>query len=314
MLPQHEECVYNKVELIMEKIIRNYLEYLETERNYSAHTVNSYETDLIFLINFLRSNKIESFNKINKETLRAFVANLHDHGYSQQSVARKIASMRSFFKYLRRHNIIAGNPSLGLITPKVKKKLPAFLNEKSVLELLSLPDISTKNGKRDLAILELFYSTGIRLSELINLNEGDLNENQGLVKVRGKGRKERILPVGKKALIAINEYLDLRRNIRVRGHTRIKDYPLFTIGEARRLYPQAVGRMVKKYIEHISEIEKKSPHVLRHTFATHLLNRGADVRAVKELLGHESLSTTQIYTHVSSAKMKKVYEDAHPKA
>jgi integrase/recombinase XerC len=298
----------------MDKVIRNYLEYLETERNYSEHTINSYETDLIYLINFLKNTGIESFRKMNKETLRACVANLLNSGYSQQSVARKIASMRSFFKYLRRQNIISGNPSLGLITPKLKKKLPSFLNEKSVLDLLSLPDISTENGKRDLAILELFYSTGIRLSELINLNNSDLNENQGLIKVKGKGRKERILPVGKKALEAIKDYLNTRKDITERLHDRIKDYPLFAIGKGQRLYPQAVGRMVRKYIENISEIEKKSPHVLRHTFATHLLNRGADIRAVKELLGHESLSTTQIYTHVSSARMKKVYEDAHPKA
>lgn len=298
----------------MEKVVRNFLEYLETEKNYSPHTIDSYETDLLYVIKFLKNEGIESFRKINKESLRACIASLLNDRYSQQSVARKIASMRSFFKYLRRKNIIEGNPSLGLITPKLKKRLPAFLNEKSVNRLLSLPDTSTQYGKKDLAILELFYSTGIRLSELIGLNNGDLNENEGLIKVKGKGRKERILPVGKKALIAIKEYLNTRKDLSGRTQNLIRDYPLFTIGNGRRLYPQAVGRMVRKYIEYISEIEKKSPHVLRHTFATHLLNRGADVRAVKELLGHESLSTTQIYTHVSSAKMKKVYEDAHPKA
>jgi tyrosine recombinase XerC len=298
----------------MEKIVRNYLEYLERERNYSAHTIQSYETDLTYLILFLQREGIESFKRIRKESLRACIASLIGDGFSQRSVARKIASMRSFFKYLRRQNIIEGNPSFGLITPKISKKLPAFLNEKSVQRLLSLPDISTQDGKKDLAILELFYSTGMRLSELIDLNIGDLKENEGVVKVKGKGRKERILPVGRKALIAIKEYLNTRKDVLWKEHRQANNCPLFVAEKGQRLYPQAVGRMVRKYIENISEIEKKSPHVLRHTFATHLLNRGADIRAVKELLGHESLSTTQVYTHVSSARMKKVYDNAHPKA
>jgi integrase/recombinase XerC len=298
----------------MEKLVRKFLEYLETERNYSANTILSYETDLISLIKFLSGEGIKSFKDVHKELLRAFIGFLIDNGFSQRSVARKIASMRSFFKYLRRQKVIEGNPALVLITPKVNKRLPSFLNEQAVQQLLSLPDTAAQYGKRDKAILELFYSTGIRLSELINLNVNDISSSEGIIKVKGKGRKERIVPVGRKALSAIDDYLATRKDIALMVRSVSEEHPLFALEPNRRMYPQAVGRMVRKYIMAISEIEKKSPHVLRHTFATHMLNRGADLRAVKELLGHESLSTTQVYTHVSSAQMKKVYEGAHPKA
>ena len=265
------------------------------------------------MVRFLSREGINSFDKVHKESLRAFIGSLLDEGFSQRSIARKIASMRSFFKYLRRQKIIDGNPALVLITPKVGKRLPSFLDEESVRRLLLLPDRSTTNGRRDAAILELFYSTGIRLSELINLNVGDLKQEEGLIKVRGKGRKERIVPIGRKASKAIDDYLKEGKGLSTKA-IELDEHPLFMIKAGRRMYPQAVGRMVRKYIGAVSEIEKKSPHVLRHSFATHLLNHGADLRAVKELLGHESLSTTQVYTHVSSARMKKVYEDAHPKA
>jgi integrase/recombinase XerC len=310
----HDESIGKGTNRAMEKIVRSYLEYLEIERNYSAHTILSYETDLLRLVQYLHREGIDSFHQVHKESLRAFIGSLLDDGFGQRSVARKIASMRSFFKYLRRQKIITGNPALVLITPKIGKRLPSFLDEESVQRLLSAPDRSAPNGKRDIAILELFYSTGMRLNELIGLNVGDLKQDEGLVKVRGKGRKERIVPVGRKALTAISEYLQEKKEMPAKAQSKLVGYPLFERKEGRRMYPQAVGRMVRKYIGAVSEIEKKSPHVLRHSFATHMLNHGADLRAVKELLGHESLSTTQVYTHVSSARMKKVYEDAHPKA
>jgi integrase/recombinase XerC len=266
----------------MEKVIRGYLEYLETERNYSAHTILSYETDLLSLVQFLRNKKIESFNQVHRESLRAFIGFLLDEGYSQKSVARKIASLRSFFKYLWRHKIVEGNPALALITPKIGKRLPVFLDEQSMSELFLSPDHTGPNKKRDLAIMELFYSTGIRLSELIDLTLNDLKQEEGLVKVKGKGRKERFVPVGKKALLVINEYLATRRDLLLESHRTHNECSLFVTGKGRKLYPQAVGRIVRKYIGAVSEIEKKSPHVLRHTFATHLLNHGADIRAVKE--------------------------------
>jgi integrase/recombinase XerC len=298
----------------MENIVRGYLEYLETERNYSAHTILSYETDLLSLVKFLRSSKVESFIQVKKNSLRAFIGFLLDQGFSQRSVARKIASMRSFFRYLRRHKIIESNPSLILITPKVSKRLPVFLDEQSMSRMLLASDQKGPNKKRDLAIMELFYSTGIRLSELINLKLNDIKFEEGVVKVKGKGRKERIVPVGKKALSVINEYLTEKKNVQTEADKRNDERSLFLTEKGRKLYPQAVGRIVRKYIGTVSEIEKRSPHVLRHTFATHMLNHGADIRAVKELLGHESLSTTQVYTHISSARMKKIYEESHPKA
>jgi integrase/recombinase XerC len=297
----------------VEKVVRSYLEYLEVERNYSAHTILSYENDLLRLIRFLRREGVESFDQVHKESLRAFIASLLDDGFSQRSIARKIASIRSLFKYLRRQKITEGNPALVLITPKAGKRLPTFLDEEAVQRLLALPEQSAPDGKRDAAILELFYSTGIRLSELIGLNIGDLKKDEGLIKVMGKGRKERIVPVGRKALVAIDNYLKEKKML-VKTGGKTGERPLFIMKEGCRLYPQAVGRMVRKYIGVVSEIEKKSPHVLRHSFATHMLNHGADIRAVKELLGHESLSTTQVYTHVASARMKKVYDNAHPKA
>jgi integrase/recombinase XerC len=298
----------------MENIVRGYLEYLETERNYSAHTILSYETDLLSLIKFLRSNRVESFIHVKKDSLRAFIGFLLDQGFSQRSVARKIASMRSFFRYLRRHKIIKSDPSIILITPKVCKRLPVFLDEQSMTKLLLASDQKGRNKKRDLAIMELFYSTGIRLSELINLTLNDIKFEEGVVKVKGKGRKERIVPVGKKALLVINDYLTEMKNVRTAADKINEGRFLFLTEKGRKLYPQAVGRIVRKYIGAVSEIEKRSPHVLRHTFATHMLNHGADIRAVKELLGHESLSTTQVYTHISSARMKKIYEESHPKA
>ena len=264
-------------------------------------------------LQFVNGEGLNSFDAVHKEHLRAFIGSLLDHGFNQKSVARKIAALRSFFKFLRKHKIIDSNPALILITPKVKKNLPTYLDERSIDELLKLPDQTTLKGKRDSAIMELFYGTGIRLSELINLNITDLKFDTGLLKVKGKGRKERIVPIGSVAAKSILEYLKTRRDVNKTKNITC-ERPLFVSEKGERLYPQAVGRIVKKYINAISEIEKKSPHVLRHTFATHLLNRGADIRAVKELLGHESLSTTQVYTHVSAARLRKVYEDSHPKA
>jgi integrase/recombinase XerC len=301
-------------EAVVEKVVRRFLEYLESERNYSAHTILAYGTDLSSAIRFFHHEGIHSFGAVDKRVLRSYLGSLMDRGFGRRSVARKIASLRSFFKYLRRQSIIDGNPALVLITPKLRRMLPEYLDEQAVDRLFSLPDQAGPEGRRDRAVLELLYSTGIRVNELIQLNVGDVEQNEGVIKVKGKGNKERIVPVGSKALDAIREYLRVRGIRLVCENPVSARLPLFITGRGKRLYPQAVGRMVRKHIGRVSEIAKKSPHVLRHTFATHLLNRGADLRAVKELLGHESLSTTQVYTHVSAARMKKVYNDAHPKA
>jgi len=298
----------------MEESLKRFLDYLKKERNYSLHTVISYESDLRSFMDFLISTGIESFQAVSRENLKAFIAELVNNGYNRRSIARKIASLKAFFKFLNKVGILVTNPSLSLISPKIERKLPAFLDEDAVKSMLTLPDVETLKGKRELAILELFYSTGIRLSELINLNIKDFYKMDCLVKVKGKGNKERIVPVGKKAMEAIDDYIRMREDITKCDKSKRGDLPLFVTDKGERLYPQIVRRIVKKYIEKVSDIERKSPHVLRHSFATHLLNRGADIRAVKELLGHESLSTTQIYTHISSANLKKVYKIAHPKA
>ncbi len=295
----------------MENIVRKYLEYLDSERNYSVHTIMSYENDLMSFVQFLRNEKINDFSTVHKNTIRQFLSILHDSGFNQRSIARKVASLRSFFKYLRRQKIIEGNPTLALITPKITKTLPTYLDETSINNLLDVVAKDINFGRRNSAIIELFYSSGIRLSELINMNLEDVDFNGGVIKVSGKGRKERILPLGSKAAKAIKEYLEIRKDVYISSD---KNIPLFVTAKKKRLYPQLVGRIVKKYINMVSEVQKKSPHVLRHTFATHMMNNGADIRAVQELLGHESLSTTQIYTHISSARMKKVYNEAHPKA
>ncbi|MBP8975688.1 MAG: tyrosine recombinase XerC [Bacteroidetes bacterium] len=295
----------------MEQVLRQFLGYLEVQRNYSRHTITSYETDLMKFLSYLHQENVSSFDKVDKEVLRRYVGKLMDSGLKATSVARKIASLKSFFKYLKRHNIVHTNPTLLLVTPRRAKRLPSVLDESSVDLLLQQPDRKTLVGKRDAAILELFYSSGVRLSELLQLNIGDLDVEEGVVKVLGKGNKERIVPVTRKAISAIQEYLSVRDDIRDNG---LNETPLFIAKNGKRLYPQAVQAMVKKYISRVSELQQKSPHVLRHTFATHLLNRGADLRAVKELLGHETISTTQIYTHVATEQLKKVYEKAHPKA
>ena len=293
----------------MHTMIRAYQEYLDAERNYSSHTLDAYRNDLEQLAGFLKSHHIDSWSDVRRETLRTWLRTLFEAGTAKKSIARKIASTRSFFKFLRRKDVVLSNPALSLVSPRLERKLPVYLDEGAMERMLAIPDRSTEDGRRDAAILELFYSTGMRLSELVNLNIGDVDYAGGTVKVRGKGRKERILPLGSKALDALRAY----------GKTALPDHadagsPLFYGASGKRTYPMAITRLVRRYIQEVSEIEKKSPHVIRHSFATHMLNHGADLRAVKELLGHESLSTTQVYTHVSTERMKKVYRQAHPKA
>ncbi len=298
----------------MHKSVRSFLEYLEVERNYSSNTLRAYEADLRHFITYLFSSSVHTLNEVNKNLLRSYLSSLLDSGLTKKSVARKIACLRSFFRYTKRQKITSTNPTLTLISPKLEKRLPSFLDESATQRLFNSIDTTTSQGRRAAAILELFYSTGMRLSELINLNVEDLDFGQGLVKVTGKGSKQRILPVGRHALRALRLYLSDRDRIAVRSRDVPDELALFLNAKGARFYPEAVIRMVKGYIGKVSEIEKRSPHVIRHTFATHLLNRGADLRAVKELLGHESLSTTQVYTHVSTEQLKKIYRQSHPKA
>ena len=305
---------YSEACVGMHTSVRNFLEYLEIERNYSANTIRSYEADLHQFITYLDSNHIHSLEDVRKPILRSYLSSLLESGLTKKSVARKIACLRSFFRYAKRHKITTTNPTLTLVSPKLDKKLPSYLDESATKRLFDSMDTKSPEGRRSAAILELFYSTGMRLSELINLDVGDIDFAQGVVKVTGKGSKQRILPVGRRALQAVQEYLRDRRRVFLKQEPAGGEQALFVSSKGARFYPEAVIRMVKSLIGEVSEIEKRSPHVIRHSFATHLLNRGADLRAVKELLGHESLSTTQVYTHVSTEQLKKVYRQSHPKA
>ena len=296
----------------MHAFVRSFLEHLETERNFSPHTLRSYETDLHHFISSMRRRKISSLGQVDKPVLRAYLSSLLAEGLSRRTVARKIACLRSFFRYAKRQHVTISNPTLTLVSPKLEKRLPSFLDEGTTTRLFDALDTTTPRGRCEAAILELLYSTGIRLSELINLNIPDVDLQDSTVKVTGKGSKDRILPLGRKAVAALRSYLADRSRFISRSSPPEPSF--FLTPKGQRFYPEAVARIVKRHIARVSEVEKRSPHVIRHTFATHLLNRGADLRAVKELLGHESLSTTQVYTHVSTEQMKKVYRQAHPKA
>jgi integrase/recombinase XerC len=293
------------------KYIQEYLSYLKVSLNYSPHTVTSYENDLKQFENFLTltfGKDDFDLNDLELTILKSFVAGLFDEDYSNRSISRKISLLKSFFKYLAKKKYIKKNVASTLIFPKLDKKLPSYLTE-SEAEKLFEPEQTDDRKPLDAAILELFYSTGIRLSELINLKISNINFSIKTIKVFGKGSKERIVPFGKNAELSINEYIKIRP-VPAEGNSDI----LFLSSNGNKLYPMQVNRITKKSLEGVTELKKKSPHILRHTFASHLLDKGADIRAVKDLLGHESLSTTQVYTHISPEKLKKVYKQSHPRA
>ncbi|MEO6693777.1 MAG: site-specific tyrosine recombinase/integron integrase [Ignavibacteria bacterium] len=303
--------------------LREFLEYLSVTRNYSSHTIISYKTDLIQLGEyFFRSEEKSDENKLNEvidleqidlNYLKSFISELSDPAlrqkkYSKKTLSRKISVLKSFFKFLSFKNYIPKNPASLLVFPKLEKRLPSFFSEKEMGKLLDEKYI-TELKIIDKAIIELFYSTGIRLSELINLKIGNVNFSKRTVKVFGKGSKERLVPFGKKAEAALKNYLAIREICNINALEF-----LFINNTGKKLYPVQVSRLVKKNLSLVSDLKKRSPHVLRHTFATHLLDKGADIRAVRDMLGHESLSTTQVYTHLTPGKLKKVYKQAHPRA
>ncbi len=307
--------------------IEEYLEFIRISKNFSANTIISYRNDLNQFLNFLFNlyreescllpeKFIFEVKEINKRDIKSFLSDLISQEkidikkvkkYNTKSISRKISTLKSFFKFLKKRKYIESNPASVLIFPKRAKNLPYFVTETEMERLLEGAK-SIDLSILDKAIIELFYSTGIRLSELINLKIQDINFQNKTIKVLGKGSKERIIPFGEKAYLAMRNYIEIR-NI-----CNMKNYDNFFISnKGNKLYPMQVQRLIKKSLSTVTELKKKSPHVLRHTFATHLLDKGADIRAVKDMLGHESLSTTQIYTHITPEKLKKVYEQAHPK-
>lgn len=288
----------------MDQHIARFLIYLQAEKNSSEHTVKNYSIDLRSFFAFTKDLPVE---KVDYLEIRRFLASLNEKGFSKSSISRKLACLRSFFKFLVREGNLKENPASSISTPKKDKKLPLFLEEKEISNLLDAPAADVKTEKRDKAILELLYSSGIRVSELVGLNIEDVDFFGEVLRVRGKGKKERLVPAGSKALNAIRDYVDLRGEGGSRG-------PLFLNKGKTRLTDRSVRRIVLKYSRRIALNKNISPHVLRHSFATHMLDRGADLRSVQELLGHENLSTTQIYTHVTTKRLKEAYDEAHPRA
>jgi len=294
--------------------VNDFLEYLEKERSYSPHTIKAYKTDLIQFSLFVKEyGGTGSFNvsSVDKKTVQHFVGSLTEKGLSPKSTGRKLASIKSFFRYLLKHAQVESNPASTVKAPKQHASLPKFLQKEVLEQILSHSDKDDWQLKRDKTILELLYSTGIRLGELVSIDVGDVQIDQKTVKVFGKGGKERIVPFGGKAAEALDFYLQ-ERNIHVQKD--LNDNPLFISKQGLRISPRTVQSRLKKLFDSVAAGSGFTPHLMRHTFATHLLDHGADIRAVKELLGHASLSSTQIYTHLETEKMKKIFKQAHPHA
>jgi len=293
-----------------QEIFVNYLRY---ERNMSPETIRAYEKDLHqFLRHFSRGDG-EPVNpaELTSLQIREYLAHLKEKNYEKTTVVRKLATIRSFYKCLLRKGLVTGNPLTDIPTPKVEKKIPHFLGVDEVEKLLNAPQGNSFQSIRDRAILETLYSTGLRVSELTSLNVEDIDFTGEVIKARGKGRRERMVPVGSFALQAIKRYVDLRAQV---PHINEKDpSALFLNRFGDRLSSRSIRKIIDKYIKVTGLSEKTSPHTLRHSFATHLLNRGANIRMVQELLGHKHLSTTQIYTHITTDAMKRAYEEAHPR-
>jgi integrase/recombinase XerC len=325
--------------------IPQFIRYLTVEKNASPHTCRCYQRDLEGFEDFLKNSGMVlnisaevEWEKVDRLTIRKYLSFLHRKN-KKSSIARKISTLRSFFRYLNREQMIGSNPAKSISTPKVEKTLPTTLTVDEAFRLMESPkNLSEKgspavmkdNSLRDRAILELLYSSGLRVSELVGLNLGQIDLDLGIVKVMGKGRKERIVPVGRKAVESLNAYLDERggmKGLRPGARASVPEGfparrgagpeggdPLFVNSLGGRLTARSVGRLIKKYTRHSGIFRKISPHSLRHTFATHLLDAGADIREIQEMLGHSSLSTTQRYTHISIGKLMEVYDKAHPRS
>jgi integrase/recombinase XerC len=318
-------------------VIAQFIDYLRSERHFSSHTARCYAADLEQFCGYLaredgplaRSMEQEAGRGtartggalgaldrallgIETETVRSFMSELRDKNYCKSTVARKLATLRSFYKFLVRRGHRGTNPVAAIRTPKQDKRLPKFLDVQQIEQLFANCDTSTLLGARDRAILETLYSTGIRVSELIALDVPDVDLSQNVVRIRGKGKKERVIPVGPSAVRAILHYLDMRRGSAPPGRSEVE--ALFINKHGQRLSTRSVRRKLDKYLLEAGLDLSVSPHTLRHSFATHMLQRGADLRSVQELLGHQSLSTTQVYTHLSGAKVKEDYDKAHPRA
>jgi len=286
----------------MDRYIEKYVRYLEIEKGYSAHTILNYRKDLKEFGKFLGEALIDSVDYLN---LRKFLSLLKEKNLKSRTISRKLSCLRSFFRFLNREGLLKNDPTSALSSPKLEHYLPVFLTEDEVTKLIEAPDTKELSGLRDKAIIETLYSTGMRVSELVGLNLENIDFIGAVIKVRGKGKKERLVPIGDKALRVIRDYI---------GRRKQEQPAVFLNKNGRRITDRGIRLILDKYISLTALRENISPHSLRHSFATHLLNRGADLRSVQELLGHANLSTTQIYTHLTTDKLKSVYDKAHPRA
>ena len=298
----------------MDSYIKQFLQYISQELNYSNHTVGAYRIDLNLFNEFIHnydSSISDDLGKIDQNTIRHFLGKEYEEGKKPKTVSRRLASIKSFFKYLLKAEIIKVNPTLVIKAPKVENNIPNFIQLNKIDDLMNLPDSGTIKGLRDKAILEIFYATGIRLSELVNLDIGSIDHKKNLLKVIGKRNKERIVPFGTPSKLALEIYLS-KRGLSWESNPKL---PLFVSKKEERIANRTVQYLISKYLKIIlGGREGASPHTLRHTFGTHLLDNDADIRSIQELLGHSSISSTQIYTKVNPEKIKEIYFDAHPHA
>ncbi|HEY3026684.1 MAG TPA: tyrosine recombinase XerC [Pyrinomonadaceae bacterium] len=318
---------------MIDKLLTQFLEHLRYERNVSEHTLRNYASDLEQFLDYLtpaqtkpadrtpakpsqkKKPREPDLNQIDHITIREWLSSLHTAHKKKTSIARKLAALRTFFQFLVREGVLEQNPAKLVATPRLEKKLPVHLSIEDAVRFIETPDQETNLGKRDRAILELLYATGVRVAELTKLNLHDIDFRNKLLRVTGKRRKERIVPFGDPALQALKGYLDVRDSFLQQAPLADRDSQALLLNyQGTRITTRSVGRMVEKYIRRCAGIHDISPHALRHSFATHLLDSGADLRDIQELLGHARLSSTQIYTHVSMEKLIEVYDKAHPKA
>jgi integrase/recombinase XerC len=305
----------------MQEYLSRFGDHLKYERNVSAHTLRNYMSDLEQFYDYLcpvdssGNRRFIEIRQIDHITIREYLAKLYREKRKKTSIARKLATLRTFFKFLCREQVLEMNPARLVSSPRLEKKLPKVLSVDDVIRFIETPDTETVLGKRDRAILELLYATGIRVAELAGINLDDIDFKNESIRVRGKRRKERIVPFGSKAKEALQDYLGVRGELLLEAPEEERDpMALFMNYQGTRITTRSVGRMLDKYVTECAMAHDISPHSLRHSFATHLLSAGADLRAIQELLGHARLSTTQIYTQVSMEKLMEVYDKAHPKA
>jgi integrase/recombinase XerC len=305
----------------MQKYIDRFADYLKYQRNASAHTLRNYLSDLDQFHDYLCPKDREGnrhnidVHHIDHITIREYMARLYQDKRKKSSIARKLATLRTFFKFLCREQVLELNPAKLVSSPRLEKRLPKVISVDEVFHFIETPDVETLLGKRDRAILELLYATGCRVSEVAGINLEDIDFRHETIRVRGKGRKERFVPFGSKAKQALAAYLDVRATLLAEASDRKRDAKALLLNyQGTRITTRSIARLIEKYVKQCAFAHDISPHSLRHSFATHLLSAGADLRAIQELLGHARLSTTQIYTHVSIEQLLQVYDKAHPRA